>query len=403
MRVYCFVLLVFFSGKLCAQATNHITVKLQEPLMVLTPGHEIGEIRGTLVRYKENDSYVFSKRSSRRVICEASMQTALRFLDCENSRYSGFKYVAEAPFVMFPKIVDCRLNITTRTYSYQNRKLFKGQGELLVDWLLINDNESHSPVLTFHTRVTGNYFVEFDSHLMDSLLKESFHQLILNDSVSFQVEQLVTSTLAKRHQKSDKSEVITIPRSGSPIMSQKETLRSAKNAVVTIEHEEGFGSGFIISSSGYLLTNYHVVDGYDYVNVRFSNGSVKNADVIRFDKHHDLALLLLSDSTFTPLPIGNSDSLEVGDELFAIGTPGRVELGQSITKGILSGIRQIDNRVFIQSDVSINSGNSGGPLINLGGEVVGIATMKLVGKGVEGLGFGIPINDALRILNIKLQ
>ena len=89
--------------------------------------------------------------------------------------------------------------------------------------------------------------------------------------------------------------------------------------------------------------------------------------------------------------------------MFAIGTPEDISLGQSVTKGIVSGKRKFEDKIYIQTDVTINSGNSGGPLLNEKGQVVGMVTMKLVGDGVEGLGFCVPSNQIMEILNIKYK
>ena len=99
---------------------------------------------------------------------------------------------------------------------------------------------------------------------------------------------------------------------------------------------------------------------------------------------------------------GNDAGLMLGEEIFAIGTPMETSLGQSVSRGILSGRRELEGRSYLQTDVSINPGNSGGPLLDETGQVIGVATMKISGKGLEGLGFGVPISVALEMLNLKM-
>ena len=103
------------------------------------------------------------------------------------------------------------------------------------------------------------------------------------------------------------------------------------------------------------------------------------------------------------LSFGNSDSTGTGDEIFAAGTPLDKSLGQTVTRGIISGYREWNGVNFIQTDVSINAGNSGGPLLNQKGEIIGITTMKAFGKGIEGIGFGIPSNVVIDMMNIKFE
>ncbi|MBK7855348.1 MAG: trypsin-like peptidase domain-containing protein [Bacteroidetes bacterium] len=114
-------------------------------------------------------------------------------------------------------------------------------------------------------------------------------------------------------------------------------------------------------------------------------------------------MLKVEASDLKALSFGNSDMVEIGDDVWAIGTPLATDLGQSITKGIVSGFRENNGLKFIQSDVSINAGNSGGPLINDKGEIVGITTLKISGKGIEGLGFCIPANYVIEFLNLKFE
>lgn len=177
-------------------------------------------------------------------------------------------------------------------------------------------------------------------------------------------------------------------------------IQKSVQAVVTIRTEGGHGSGFLISDDGYLITNFHVISGRHFIDVLLPNKIVLQSEVVRADQNLDLALLKLKGSGFSTLPLGDSDKIQPGEEVFAIGTPAYIELGQSVSKGIISGIRKIEEKDYIQTDVKVNTGNSGGPLINLKGEVVGVIEWKLDAKGYEGLAFCIPINIVGKSLNI---
>ncbi len=171
--------------------------------------------------------------------------------------------------------------------------------------------------------------------------------------------------------------------------------------VVTVQMKDGHGSGFLITNDGYILTNAHVVGQSATAKVRFEQGFSMEAQVVKVNRDFDVALLKVAGNDLPALSIGDDGTVQLGEELFAIGTPLDEKLGQSVSRGIMSGKREIDGRKFLQTDVSINPGNSGGPLINGNGKVVGITTMKVKAAGVEGIGFGVPISTALEMLNIE--
>ena len=159
------------------------------------------------------------------------------------------------------------------------------------------------------------------------------------------------------------------------------------------------GSGVVLSSDGYVITNYHVVEGAAAVSVLFTDGRQLQARMVGGDKLSDLAVLQVDAHDLIPAEFGDSDGLRVGDIVVAIGDPLGVELRGTMTDGIVSAINRdltTDGRTLtlIQTNAALNSGNSGGPLINCYGQVVGINTMKIgdyvSAAGVEGLGFAIP-------------
>ena len=161
--------------------------------------------------------------------------------------------------------------------------------------------------------------------------------------------------------------------------------------------QEGTGSGVIISSNGYIVTNNHVIDQADEVEVTLHNNETYKAKVIGTDPSTDLALLQIKENGLNPLPIGNSDQVEVGEWVMAIGNP--FNLNSTVTAGIISAkgrnINIIDDQsaieAFIQTDAAINPGNSGGALVNLNGELIGINTAIASPTGAyAGYGFAIP-------------
>jgi len=173
------------------------------------------------------------------------------------------------------------------------------------------------------------------------------------------------------------------------------------------------GSGFIISADGYILTNHHVIKDAvagDYeVSVMTYDGEKYVANVVGYEEDNDVAVLKIEGSDFIASTIGDSDNMLVGETVYAVGNP-LGELEYSMTDGIVSALdREISSQDastgvtttinMFQISAAINSGNSGGPIYNSRGEVIGIATAKYSDTGIEGLGFGIPINDAVKIAN----
>jgi len=164
----------------------------------------------------------------------------------------------------------------------------------------------------------------------------------------------------------------------------------------------GAGSGFIFESDGYIITNHHVIDGADQIIVRLADRREFEAELVGSDPLSDIALLKIEASDLPTLNLGNSDSLRPGEWVVAIGSP--FNFDQSVTAGIVSAKGRSTNQQqyvpFIQTDVAINRGNSGGPLLNLDGEVVGINSWILSsGGGYMGLSFSIPIETASGAVN----
>lgn len=166
------------------------------------------------------------------------------------------------------------------------------------------------------------------------------------------------------------------------------------------------GSGFVFKIDdkyGYILTNYHVISGGNEVSVVFTNNKDEKVTIVGYDEYSDIAVLAVDKSlVLSTAQIGSSNDMRIGDTTFAVGTPVDSSVySWSVTRGILSGkdrMVQVDNYVMsvLQTDTAINSGNSGGPLCNSNGEVIGITNMKLASSQIEGMGFAIPIEDAVK-------
>ena len=165
------------------------------------------------------------------------------------------------------------------------------------------------------------------------------------------------------------------------------------------------GSGFFITKDGYILTNYHVIEGASTVKVTAYDGTTYDAAVIGGDEDYDIAVIKVEGTDFQPVVIGKSGSVQIGETVAAVGNP-LGELTFSMSQGIVSCVNRainVDGKPFnmIQVDCSINPGNSGGPLFNSYGEVIGIVSAKYSSYSnttVEGIGFAIPIDDVLAMV-----
>ena len=193
------------------------------------------------------------------------------------------------------------------------------------------------------------------------------------------------------------------PRTSATERSVRELVNQLGEAVVQVRTPGGMGSGFILNEEGYLITNFHVIEGETQLSIEvyhMKDGQLdrrvyKQVRIVAMNKFQDLALLKIDDRDaprFARVPLAEADSLAQGDRVFAIGSP--LGLERTVTEGITSTkTRLIQGELYLQTTTQINPGNSGGPLFNLRGEVVGVTNMKLAFG--EGLGFAIPV-EAVR-------
>ena len=164
----------------------------------------------------------------------------------------------------------------------------------------------------------------------------------------------------------------------------------------------GFGSGVIISKDGYIVTNNHVIEGADEISVKLNDNREFKGRVIGTDPSTDLALVKIEGDDFPTIPVGDSEALKVGEWVLAVGNP--FNLNSTVTAGIVSakarslGVYNGGIESFIQTDAAINQGNSGGALLNMKGELIGINSAKYADSAVEGMGYAIPISKAKPIL-----
>ena len=183
---------------------------------------------------------------------------------------------------------------------------------------------------------------------------------------------------------------------------------SVVGIVTTLQGGQSTGSGFIYSADGLIITNYHVIEDGTAVQVVMEDGTTYDAQVVGGDEKSDLAVLRIDAQGLTPVTVNSTDTPVVGETVLAIGNPLGLELQGSVSAGIISAVdRQItvEGRTMnlLQTDASISPGNSGGPLVNSRGEVIGINSAKISSSLAEGLGFAIPMTTAMPIINDLIE
>lgn len=237
--------------------------------------------------------------------------------------------------------------------------------------------------------------------IKQNVLREA-ERLSIEDALEYSlldfIDTLSTAGVVKsEHLSTDFNEVIRIAKPTKPPVN----IGDAMKASVTIKNADGHGSGLLISHDGYIVTNHHVVNkGGDYT-VILNDGTEYKGKVLRTNKIVDLALVKIEGMFDAAYSLPSQQNYKIGDEAWAIGTPQSILLGQTVSKGIVSGSRKHNGRNLLQSDISLNRGNSGGPILLKNGELIAIVEYKLYGKGTEGISFSIPAFEVMKSLGLS--
>lgn len=204
--------------------------------------------------------------------------------------------------------------------------------------------------------------------------------------------------------KSAGPEQLTLKRVAAPRQPLTKNVTLLRSSVVTlISSKGGSGSGFFINTDGYLLTNRHVVDADKFVKVKLATGREVIGEVLRSDATRDVALVKTEPIAVPAISL-RDDQPNIGDDVYVLGSPLGETFNTSLTRGILSGYRTLDNLRYLQSDVSILPGNSGGPLLDSGGQAIGMTVMRLTNSNTStGLNFFIPIGEVLSTLGLRFN
>ena len=317
-----------------------------------------------------------------------------------------------AEFMVGARISDIRGNVCEWFDGWNGRpeNLFSAEFFIMVDWSVFSTLENRT-VARFKT--SARYNQEQPKRYGLSL---AFNGAFARATGNLLAEPTFLQILEKRPQTPPAQrinapaqgeisrELLALPLVPPSVQPIRENVPKILNAVVTVRVGGGHGSGFLISESGLILTNQHVVRSAENVGVAFTNGLEVTGQVVRRNAKIDVALVQLPIRSPNVLPIQQAVPRAL-DDVFAVGSPHVEELRASFTKGVVSAIR-IDRATGIreiQADVPISGGNSGGPLLDRFGNVVGIAVTHVVHERAQNLNFFIPIRDALDTLGISVD
>ncbi len=289
-------------------------------------------------------------------------------------------------------MVDATISNVNYTEIINNRGARMYLVEIEVIWQALDYYKT--PIYTMKVQSRSGLFSNRNlQYTIKDALDNSLTEFLIDDSVQIILHDRSVVEIEKSF-----SEII-IPKSDKYVSSVSESIAAS----ITVKSKRSFGSGFIISENGYIITNHHVVSDTNNLTVILEDGKEYPAKVIRSSKMHDIALLKIDAKGLLPFIISNSKEIEVSSIIYAIGTPTSEDLSQTISRGIISAVRDKNGAKLIQTDASINSGNSGGPIINKQGVVIGIVSSKLIGYTVEGVAFGIPAYEIFDRLNLKIE
>jgi S1-C subfamily serine protease len=308
-------------------------------------------------------------------------------------------------------------------FSDNNNSLFI-QGKMDgVDMFSINPINAHS--WTTYGKITQTrtsliwYIKNSYGEVLDSVVDLAFSEKFKYDyengsvkktvgnSIALSFYNLIEGDLFKKYAKieTDFNPNLKVTTLKNPTAIVREKVDAAE-ATVIIKTSKGHGSGFLITNDGYIVTNYHVIASKNPskthdITIIDSDGNEMDCSVVKVNKFQDIALLKVDKQFKKAFVCSNQKTFRKMEDVFTIGAPKSISLGQSISSGIISNERKINNNNLIQLNMSINAGNSGGPVFDSKGNLHGIVVSKLVGRNTEGVGFAVPSYLLQEYLNIK--
>ena len=290
-------------------------------------------------------------------------------------------------------LIDVKVNKTTYNLFIREDDIFKAYYDLE---FTLTDGYGAKILSSSQTITNTPFFGQTPLSITESLnfaIQEAILDFINEEEVQYEINTF----------KTEHSDIIRNTIRMEDVHFAR-NLDEAIDATFTVKTESGHGSGWLLSREGYLVTNYHVIA--DRKEVQITNDVIDtllDAEVINVNPKYDLALLKVNyDFPMKPFQV-NQDIVMRGEKVFSIGTPAHISLGQSISKGVIAGYIKNEDNDYYQLDMKINPGNSGGPLVTDDGILIGIINAKIVGEGVEGIGFAIFSNQLEEALDVIID
>lgn len=281
------------------------------------------------------------------------------------------------------------------------------------------DNDEYTTQMNYATNITTQItwqIMDFDGLVVDSVCTRTisdyrlFRFATLNDLNYLCKNTLELSFISLQKTLRERKILYldTVVKEISTISLEKPTpiannINEYYKGTVAVSVDDGHGSGIIVSKDGYIVSNWHLITGKKEIDIILHDGSKFKAKVIKKAFKEDLVLLKIDTTGLQPLQLSDENEPELGSDIWAIGTPNSLSLGQSASKGIVSGLRKYESNLYLQVDASLSGGNSGGPIINKTGIVIGIVNKKLIGTGVEGIGLALSSKHIFPALGLKYK
>ena len=380
---------------------SNIVVSFDKLISAIPAGQIIGEMRGGL-GFKSKLFYDerYIQISEPEQILEKELQKRGFLINSSSDLFSETKTQKNPQILIGAKITN--MDIRSRASSSSTVK--EMDCKIGIEWQVFNVKKSKI-ILTLSTKaeIIDPGPIDASGTLYRYYLTKSFNEAAKKMVFSSEFTKAIQDYMKKPLPYSKGNEVLLNKVDTPAYKDYSKMIGGSIKSVVTVKVDGGHGSGFIISEDGLIVTNYHVLEGSSEIKVEFNAGFTLPAVVWSYNEEFDVALIKVDGSGFKPLLMKNDEETNIGDEVIAIGTPADVSLGQTVTKGIVSGMREFGKKKLYQTDASLNGGNSGGPLLNMKGEVIGINSYKLKGVGIDGLNFAIPTDVAIEKLHITFK
>lgn len=297
-------------------------------------------------------------------------------------------------------IKDIKANVCYPLAGFGNWEDVQGEAYIDIEWQVF-DTLNRKVVKTVKTEGSYKRDETEDGFTAEMIIEEAFSVAVNNLLANREIADMLTSSPIQNIVSDPHTSATYIKFNDNELNSFQENVTEIRASVATVRTSSGHGSGFFISRDGYMLTNQHVVGEADFVKVILPTGREMIGNVIKTDSSRDIALIKTEQVGIKTLFLDVS-SPQISSEVYAVGSPLEEKYESTVSKGVVSGFREDRGQNYIQSDVNVLPGNSGGPLLNDDGNVIGLTVSARLFRNVpSGINFFIPIESALNSLNIK--